>query len=245
MPAKTNIPKVAMVLGAGLGKRMRPITDTIPKPLVHVGGKALIDWGLDSLVQAGVTRVVVNVHYLADKLEAHLLGRKDLKIAFSDEREALLESGGGIIKALPLLGSEPFYLVNSDTFWLDHKHPNLVVMAQFFDAAKMDILLMLATAEQATGHGAATDFVCGAGGRLARYKAGDANPFIYAGVAILHPRIFNGADNDAHSLNREFNVAIENGRLYGLPMDGQWLTVGTPDAIAPAEAVVAAHRTRT
>jgi N-acetyl-alpha-D-muramate 1-phosphate uridylyltransferase len=244
MPAKTNIPKVAMVLGAGLGKRMRPITDTIPKPLVQVGGKALIDWGLDSLVDAGVTRVVVNVHYLADKLEAHLRTRKDLEIAFSDEREALLESGGGIIKALPLLGSEPFYLVNSDTFWLDDKRSNLVAMAEYFDAEKMDILLMLASADQATGHGAATDFVCGADGKLARYKAGDANPFIYAGVAILHPRIFKGAENDAHSLNREFNVAIENGRLFGFPMDGQWLTVGTPDAIAPAEAVVAAHRSQ-
>lgn len=244
MAAKTNIPKVAMVLGAGLGKRMRPITDTIPKPLVQVGGKALIDWGLDSLVDAGVTRVIVNVHYLADNLEAHLRIRKDVNIAISDEREALLESGGGIIKALPLIGSEPFFLVNSDTFWLDGARSNLVAMAEYFDAAKMDILLMLATSEQATGHGAATDFVCGAGGRLVRYKAGDANPFIYAGVAILHPRIFNGALDGAHSLNREFNVAIENGRLYGLPMDGQWLTVGTPDAIAPAEAVVAVHRTR-
>ena len=124
MPAKINIPKVAMVLGAGLGKRMRPITNTIPKPMVKVGGKALIDWGLDSLVEAGVTRVVVNVHYLADRLEAHLQTRKDLGIAYSDEREALLESGGGIVKALPLLGSEPFYLVNSDTFWLDDKRSN-------------------------------------------------------------------------------------------------------------------------
>lgn len=243
MPA--NIPQTAMVLGAGLGKRMRPITDTIPKPMVQVGGKALIDWGLDSLVEAGVTRVVVNVHYLADKLEAHLAARKDLAVAISDEREALLESGGGIIKALPLLGDAPFYLVNSDTFWLDGKCSNLVAMAEFFDPSKMDILLMLATAEQATGHGAATDFVCAADGMLARYKAGDANPFIYAGVAILHPRIFEGALNDAHSLNREFNVAIEKGRLFGLPMDGQWLTVGTPDAIAPAERIVAAYRART
>ncbi len=245
MPAKTNIPKVAMVLGAGLGKRMRPITDTTPKPLVHVGGKALIDWGLDSLVDAGVTRAVVNVHYLADKLEAHLRTRTDLDIVFSNEREALLESGGGIIKALPLLGSEPFYLVNSDTFWLDNKRSNLVAMADYFDAERMDILLMLTTTALATGHGAATDFVCREDGMLTRYKVGDANPFIYAGVAILHPRIFDGAENDAHSLNREFNAAIENSRLFGWPMDGQWLTVGTPDAIAPADAVVAAHRART
>ena len=244
MPAKTNIPQTAMVLGAGLGKRMRPITDTIPKPMVQVGGKALIDWGLDSLVEAGVKRAVVNVHYLADKLEAHLATRKDLQIAISDERVALLESGGGIIKALPLIGDVPFYLVNSDTFWLDDKRSNLIAMADYFDAAKMDILLMLAIAEQATGHGAATDFVRHADGKLARYQAGDADPFIYAGVAILHPRIFGGAAHDAHSLNREFNVAIAAGRLFGLPLEGQWLTVGTPDAIAPAEHIVAAHRAR-
>jgi N-acetyl-alpha-D-muramate 1-phosphate uridylyltransferase len=245
LAASKNIPQTAMVLGAGLGKRMRPITDSIPKPMVTVGGKALIDWGLDSLVDAGVTKAVVNVHYLADILEAHLHGRHDIAIKISDEREALLESGGGIIKALPLLGSDPFFLVNSDTFWLDEGGSNLAAMADYFDASSMDILLMLASEEQATGHGAATDFICAADGKLARFKAGDANPFIYAGVAILHPRIFDGALHDAHSLNREFSKAIEQGRLFGLPMKGKWLTVGTPDAIAPAEAVVAAHRNRT
>ncbi len=234
-----------MVLGAGLGKRMRPITDTLPKPLVPISGKPLIDWGLDCLAEIGVARAVVNVHYLADQLEAHLANRKAPEILISDERDGLLESGGGIIKALPLLGSDPFYLINSDTFWLDEDVSNLTRLADFFDASSMDILLMLASHEQATGHGTTSDFVASPEGRLTRFanrEAGDLSPgYIYAGAAILHPRIFEGALPDAHSLNREFNTANEAGRLFGLPMTGHWLTVGTPDAIAPAEAVVQAH----
>ncbi len=230
-----------MVLGAGLGKRMRPVTDTMPKPLVPVAGKPLIDWGLDSLAAAGVATAVVNVHYLADKLEAHLARRATPSIRISDEREQLLESGGGIIKALPLLGNDPFYLVNSDTFWLDDTEPNLLRLAKAFDPSRMDILLMLAAHDQATGHGDKSDFTIDPDGRIARFAEGAGTGFIYAGVGILHPHIFNGADRDAHSLNREFNAAIAAGRLFGMPMRGQWLTVGTPDAIAPAEAIVARH----
>lgn len=231
-----------MVLGAGLGKRMRPITDTIPKPMVPVAGKPLIDWGLDSLAAAGVAKAVVNVHYLADQLEGHLAGRAYPSIQISDERDALLESGGGIIKALPLLGNEAFYLVNSDTFWLDDGEPNLLRLAKAFDQSRMDIILMLAAHEQATGHGDKSDFTIDSTGRIARFVQGAGKGYIYAGAGILHPRIFAGAQDDAHSLNREFNVAIGAGRLFGLPMQGQWLTVGTPDALAPAEAVVARHK---
>jgi N-acetyl-alpha-D-muramate 1-phosphate uridylyltransferase len=238
----------AMVLGAGLGKRMRPITDTLPKPLVPICGKPLIDWGLDCLAQVGVERAVVNVHYLADQLEAHFVGRKEPSIVISDERDVLLESGGGIMKALPLLGTDPFYLINSDTFWLDKDEPNLARLAKFFDANSMDILLMLASHDQATGHGSSSDFVMAADGRLTRFanRAADDNSvgYIYAGAAILHPRIFDDVESDAHSLNREFNTANAVGRLYGLPMTGHWLTVGTPDAIAPAEAVVKTHLKR-
>ncbi len=230
-----------MVLGAGLGKRMRPITDTIPKPLVPIAGKALIDWGLDSLAAAGVANAVVNVHYLADQLETHLAQRGRPAIQISNERNVLLESGGGIIKALPLLGADPFYLVNSDTFWLDDSEPNLLRLAKAFDPSRMDILLMLASHDQATGHGDKSDFTIDGEGRIARFAEGAGKGYIYAGVGILHPRIFSGADKDAHSLNREFNAAVAVGRLFGLPMRGQWLTVGTPDAIAPAEAVVARH----
>ena len=234
------MPQTAMVLAAGLGKRMRPITDTIPKPMVPVAGKPLLDWGLDHLAEAGVRTAVVNVHYLADQIEAHLSTRNGLAFHISDEREALLESGGGIVKALPLLGSEPFFLINSDTFWLDEGEANLVRLARTFDATSMDILLMLAAHGQATGHGDKSDFTIGPYGRLARFAEAAGTGYIYAGAAILHPRIFNGAEPDAHSLNREFNAAIAAGRLFGMPMHGRWITVGTPDAIAPAEAVVGA-----
>lgn len=234
------LPHTAMVLAAGLGKRMRPITDTMPKPLVKVGGKPLLDWGLDHLAGAGVKTAVVNVHYLADQIESHLSQRNGLDFRISDERESLLESGGGIIKALPLLGQEPFFLINSDTFWLDEGEANLVRLARMFDPARMDILLMLAAHHQATGHGDKSDFTVGPDGRLARYEQGNGEGYIYAGAAILHPRIFDGAEQEPHSLNREFNAAIATGRLFGMPMFGQWVTVGTPDAIAPAEAVVAA-----
>ena len=238
------VPHTAMVLGAGLGKRMRPITDTMPKPLVPVAGKPLIDWGLDRLAAAGVGKAVVNVHYLADQLEAHLAQRSHPAIEISDERNLLLESGGGIIKALPLLGADPFYLVNSDTFWLDDIEPNLLQLAKAFDLARMDILLMLASHEQATGHGDKSDFTIDSDGRITRFTDGPGIGYIYAGVGILHPRIFDGADKNPHSLNHEFNAAIAAGRLFGLPMRGQWLTVGTPDAIAPAEAVVSRHEAR-
>lgn len=229
-----------MVLAAGLGKRMRPVTDKIPKPMVPVAGKPLLDWGLDHLAEAGVQKAVVNVHYLADQIEAHLSTRNGLAFHISDERDVLLESGGGIIKALPLLGADPFFLINSDTFWLDDGEANLVRLARSFDAKSMDILLMLAAHGQATGHGDKSDFTIGKDGRLARFAEGAGTGYIYAGAAILHPRIFDGAQTDAHSLNREFNTAIEAGRLFGMPMHGRWITVGTPDAIAPAEAVVAA-----
>lgn len=245
MNNQTTKLRTAMVLGAGLGKRMRPITDTIPKPLVPVAGKPLIDWGLDCLADVGIERTVVNVHYLADQLDAHLSHRKAPAILISDERAALLESGGGIIKALPLLGTEPFYLINSDTFWLDQDEPNLTRLANFYDAEDMDILLMLAAHDQATGHGNSSDFIVATDGRLTRFASraeNDSSPgYIYAGAAILHPRIFEGVEPDAHSLNREFNTANAAGRLFGLPMNGQWLTVGTPDAIETAEAVVRAH----
>ncbi len=242
MTEKFIVPRTAMVLGAGLGKRMRPVTDTLPKPLVPVAGKALIDWGLDSLAAAGVTKAVVNVHYLGDQLEAHLARRTRPAIRISDERDVLLDSGGGIVNALPLLGADPFYLVNSDTFWLDDAEPNLERLAKAFDPSRMDILLMLASHDQATGHGDTSDFTIDGEGRIARFAEGVGKGYIYAGAGILHPRVFTGADRDVHSLNREFNAAIAVGRLFGLPMRGQWLTVGTPDAIAPAEAVVARHR---
>lgn len=232
-----SIPQTAMVLAAGLGKRMRPITDTIPKPLVKIAGKTLLDWSLDSLAEVGVKKAVVNVHYFPEQIVAHVKDRKAPDIVISDESASLLDSAGGIVKALPGLGPEPFFVVNADTFWMDQGEPNLRRLALEWDAASMDILLMLSHLHTATGHSGGTDFLVAPNGLLRR-AAGDPSGLIYAGAAIVHPRIFEKASAGASSLNRYFDEAIEAGRLFGMPMQGQWITVGTPDAIAPAEAAV-------
>jgi MurNAc alpha-1-phosphate uridylyltransferase len=232
-------PKIAMVLAAGLGKRMLPITATMPKPLVRIAGKTLLDWGLDSLAAAGVTKAVVNVHYYPEQIVAHAAGRRQPAITISDESESLLNSAGGIVKALPELGQKPFYILNADTFWIDRHEPNLKRLALAWDASRMDILLMLADLDSATGHSESTDFLVAPNGALKR-AAGDPTGLIYAGAAIVHPRIFADATPTPHSLNLYFDRAIADGRLFGMKMEGRWITVGTPDAIAPAEAVVAA-----
>lgn len=231
-------PDNAMVLAAGLGKRMRPLTDVTPKPLIAIAGRSLLDRGLDMLVGAGVAKAVVNAHWLGDQVIAHAPTRRDIAIAVSDERERLLDSAGGVVKALPLLGAEPFYLVNADTFWIDRDKPALRTMAEKWDDAAMDMLLLLARPEDATGHTGGADFRLDADGRIAR-AAGAAEGYIYAGAGIVHPRIFAGATAEPHSLNLYFDRLIVNGRLFGHVLEGSWITVGTPDAIAPAEAAVA------
>lgn len=231
-------PHTAMVLAAGLGKRMRPITSTMPKPLVEVRGKALIDYGLDALARAGVKRVVVNVHYMADLVRAHLRRRKDLEIVVSDESETLLESGGGVVKALPQLGSDPFFLINSDTFWIEGYRDNLDLMTEIFDPAGMDALLLIADMKRATGYEGRGDFQMDGEGRLSRVAERDMSPFVYAGAAILKPEIFAGMAEEKFSLNRNFDQAIERERLFGVRLDGLWLTVGTPAAIREAEQVL-------
>ena len=231
-------PRVAMVLAAGLGKRMRPITDTIPKPLVKIAGRTLLDRGLDSLEAAGVTRAVVNVHYFPQQIADHLARRATPQTVISDESDGLLDSAGGIVKALPALGPEPFYILNADTFWLDRSESNLDRLALAWDAAKMDILLMLADLDSATGHSGGTDFVVDVDGRLSR-AAGAPDGLTYAGAAIVDPALFAGAPEGPASLNRYFDAAIAAGRLYGMKMNGRWITVGTPDAIPLAEAAVA------
>ncbi|WP_188911462.1 nucleotidyltransferase family protein [Aureimonas endophytica] len=232
----TKRPNVAMVLAAGLGKRMRPITSTIPKPLVEIRGKALIDYGLDALERAGVSRAVVNVHYLADLMQAHLRRRDGIEIVVSDERDELLESGGGIVRALPLLGPDPFYVINADTFWIDGYRDNLQLMAELWDPRRMDVLLLIAEMRQATGYEGRGDFTMDVEGRLKRVPERDMSPFIYAGAAIVKPELFAGMAEEKFSLNRIFDTAIENERLFGVRLDGLWLTVGTPDAIPAAEA---------
>ncbi|WP_417433302.1 nucleotidyltransferase family protein [Hoeflea sp.] len=235
--------KTAMILAAGLGTRMRPITETLPKPLVEVAGKPLIAYGLEALGRAGVSNIVVNVHYLAPLLVDWLSAWPGADIRISDETAELLDSGGGIVNALPMLGNEPFLVLNADTFWLEEPGAtpdNLARMMDRFDPESMDILLMTARLDQATGHTGAGDFTIAEDGRLHRYK-GDGDPVIYAGAIVLHPRIFKGISEKRFSLNRCFDAAISQGRLFGTAMRGHWLTVGTPEAIGEAEAARSAY----
>jgi MurNAc alpha-1-phosphate uridylyltransferase len=240
MPDKLlhRTPHTAMVLAAGLGTRMRPLTDRTPKPLVEVAGKPLIDHVLDRLAAVGVETAVVNVHYLADQIERHLAGRRAPRIVISDERDRLLDTGGGVVKALPLLGSAPFYHLNSDTLWIDSVRPNLARLADGFDPDRMDGLLLLAATSSSVGYGGRGDFVMGPDGRLRRRLEREVAPFVFAGVAILTPALFAGAPSGAFSLNRLFDQAMEAGRLHGLRLEGVWMHVGEPDAIADAEAAI-------
>ena len=231
-------PQTAMVLAAGFGQRMRPLTDKMPKPLVKVAGKPLLDHVLDRLADAGVTRAVVNVHYLAEQIERHLAARTKPRITISDERGLLLDTGGGVIKALPLLGGAPFFHINSDTIWIDGVQPNLSRLAEHFDAATMDGLLLLAPSAGSIGYDGRGDFTMASDGRLRTRPERDVAPFVYAGAAILSPRLFIGAPPGAFSLTTLFARAIEAGRLHGLRLEGLWMHVGTPEAIAEAEAAI-------
>jgi MurNAc alpha-1-phosphate uridylyltransferase len=239
-PRKAMMPKSAIVLAAGLGTRMRPYNGHIPKPLVAVGGKSLIDYGLDRLAESGVERAVVNVHHLADALERHLAPRRQPQIVISDERAELLGTGGGVAKALPQLGDAPFFLVNSDTLWLDGVKPNFIRLAEAFDPAAMDALLLLAPTTGSIGYTGRGDYMMLADGQLRRRAEREVVPFIYAGAAILSPALFADAPAGAFALTLLFDRAGENGRLFGLRMDGVWMHVGTPEAVAAAEAALTA-----
>jgi MurNAc alpha-1-phosphate uridylyltransferase len=228
-------PRTAMVLAAGFGTRMRPLSSRIPKPLVKVGDRALIDHCLDGLAEAGVETAVVNVHYLADLVEAHVAGRASPSVVISDERDALLDTGGGIKQALPLLGPEPFILRNSDSFWLEGVRRNLDWLTMTWDGERMDGLLLLASTVPAVGYAGRGDFFLDKDGRLSRRRERTVAPFAYAGAAILHPRLLDGAPDGAFSLNKLFDRAIEAGRLFGARLDGIWINVETPKAVALAE----------
>jgi N-acetyl-alpha-D-muramate 1-phosphate uridylyltransferase len=232
-------PAAAMVLAAGLGTRMRPITETIPKPMVEVAGRPLIDHVLDRLAEAGVERAVVNVHYLADQLETHLGSRRRPAITISDERGGLLDTGGGIVRALPALGDGPFYLLNTDSMWIEGARPLLDRLAAAWDPAQMDGLLVVAATVMSSGYFGPGDFLLDGTGRLERRPERITAPFAYTGCGILSPALFEEAADGAFSLNLLFDRAIDAGRLFGLRLDGLWMHVGTPQAIAEAERLIA------
>jgi MurNAc alpha-1-phosphate uridylyltransferase len=232
------VPKIAMVLAAGLGTRMRPYNGSIPKPLVKVGNKALIDYVLDRLAAAGVETAVVNIHHMADQIERHLASRQRPCIVFSDERDELLGTAGGIVKALPLLGDAPFFLVNSDTIWIDGVTSNLSRLAAAFDPATMDGLLLLAPTTTSIGYTGQGDFRMAPDGKLTRRAEREVVPFVYAGAAILSPAFVAGVPPGPSSMSPLFDRAVEAGRISGLRLEGVWMHVGTPDAVMAAEAAI-------
>jgi MurNAc alpha-1-phosphate uridylyltransferase len=228
-------PTRAMVLAAGLGVRMRPLTDRMPKPLVPVAGSPLLDHVLDKLADAGVREAVVNVHYLPDQIIDHVAHRTAPRVIISDERDAVLGTGGGVVKALPLLGDAPFFHINADTLWIDGVRPNLARLAEAFDPARMDILLLMAPTTSSIGYSGNGDYAMTPDGALRRRKEHQVVPFVYAGVAILSPSLFSDAPKGEFSLTKMFDRAGEQERLFGLRMDGVWMHVGTPDAVRAAE----------
>ncbi len=230
------IGEVAMVLAAGFGTRMQPLTATRPKPLIEVAGQPIIAYAFDHLRRAQVKRAVVNAHYLADQIEAWCAGVSIPITQVSDERDAILDTGGGINRALPLLGDEPFFVMNSDSFWVDEGEPALKRLRQAWDHSRMECLLLLSKVQNTTGYDGEGDFAVLADGQLRRRKMlPEDEAYAYIGGYLVSPKLFIGAPRGAFSMNLLWDQAIARGTLYGLVHDGHWLHVGTPEAIGAAE----------
>ena len=232
------MPKTAMIFAAGLGARMRPITDAVPKPLVKVGGAALIDYCLDRFAENGVERAIVNVHWLADQIEAHLATRTKPRIVISDERARLLDQGGGIKRVLPQLGEAPFFLCNTDAFWIEGPRSNLRRLADLFDPERMDAALLVASAAGAVGVDWPGDFTMSPDGRLQARDPRHVAPFVYTGIGIIKPQLFANERSEVFRLAPFFFEAARKGRLFGLRLDGLWLHVGRPESIVEAERAI-------
>jgi MurNAc alpha-1-phosphate uridylyltransferase len=232
------VPKRAMVLAAGLGLRMRPLTDALPKALVEVAGKTLLDRTLDRLAEAGVERAVVNLHHLGGMIRRHLATRRAPEVVFSDESEALLETGGGIARALELLGHDPFLAVNGDVLWLDGARNTLELLASRWDDQATDALLLAQPTVGAVGYEGRGDYFMAPDGRLRRRRHLEMAPFLFAGIQILHPRLFDGAPAGGFSLNLLYDRAEGAGRLFGQRHEGLWAHVGSPQGVAEAAAVL-------
>ncbi len=235
----SETPEKAFVLAAGLGTRMRPLTDRMPKPLVPVAGRALIDHVLDRITAAGIGCAVVNVHYLADQIEAHLSTRVSPRIVISDEREQLLDTGGGVIKARSLLGEQPFLIHNSDSIWLERGGSNLRRLFAAFDAARMDALLLLANGVTSIGYTGACYFHLAADGMLTRRAKGETADFVFTGVSMASSRLLRDAPSGVFSLNRLWDRALAELRIFGIVLNGTWMHVGDPAAVIAAERCIA------
>jgi MurNAc alpha-1-phosphate uridylyltransferase len=236
-------PEKALVFAAGLGTRMRPLTLKLPKPLVRIGGRTMLDHMLDRLDEAGVAEAIVNVHWLADQIEDQLAGRKAPRIKISDEREELLDQGGGIVKVLDEFGGKPFFICNTDALWIDEPESQIARLARAWDGAKMDVLLLLAEVTTSVGVDWRGDFLRDAQGRLSRPGAGETAPYVYAGVGIIKSSLFETCPLEPFRLAPFFFTAAEQGRLFGVTLEGRWLHVGAPEVIGQAEQVYATAAT--
>src|SRR3954454_255329 len=234
-----EVPHTAMIMAAGLGKRMRPLTATTPKPLISVGGKPLLDHVLEKLRAAGVRKVVVNVHYLADAVEAHLASRgHGLEVAISDERKLLMETGGGLVQAATMISSDPFLALNSDNLWVDGPADTLKLLASQWDHSKMDALLLLVPQARALNHKGMGDFHMGRAGRLRRRDRSHVAPFVFTGIQMVSKRLLRDAPPGPFSTNILWDRAIEEGRCFGAVHQGLWFDVGTPQSIQMTEAAL-------
>ena len=235
--AKVVGPKRGMIMAAGLGQRMRPLTNDCPKPLIEVAGRTLLDHAIDRLKHAGVRMIVVNVHYKGEMVIDHLKKRTDVEIRIQDERQKLLDTGGALRKALPHFDGEPFYTHNSDSIWLESWGENLQRMAERWDDKEMDCLMLLAATHSSIGYEGRGDFTMDADGHLAWRQPQRIAPFAWPGIQIMHPRLVKrGPDAEVFSTSKLWDIAAEEGRLCGIRLDGKWMHIGTPDAKAEAEA---------
>lgn len=227
--------KQAFILGAGFGSRMRPLTDTIPKPMVPLAGKPLIDHVIDRLTSVGVEKIVVNVHYLADVLETHLRQINGPEIIISDERAELLDTGGGVKKALEHFGNEPFFIHNSDSVWVEREQNNLAEMVKIFNSKTMDNLLCLANRQTSLGYDGNGDFLLDKEGLISRKPSDVASDHVFIGASIATSNLFQSSPDGAFSLNKLWDASIAKNRVYGLQHQGIWMHVGTTDALSDAE----------
>lgn len=229
----------AMIMAAGFGTRMRPLTNTIPKPLVKVQGRALIDHVMDRLVAAGVKTIVVNIHYMGDQIKAHVEKRKDVEIIISDETDSILDSGGGIFKALPHFKGEPFFHANADTVWVEGASHALDRLKAAWNPDAMDALMLLASTVTTVCYDGRGDFMMDADGRLSRVPEGRVSPFVWMSMEILHPRLFDGMQPGKFSINPLWDKAIAKGRLFGQRLDGVWMHIDRPEAVKQSEEYLA------
>ena len=232
-------PTTAFVLAAGLGTRMRPLTDTLPKPLVPLAGRPMIDHVLDRLQNSGITKAVVNVHYMAEQIGAHVIKRAAPRVVVSDERDALLETGGGVVRALPLIGDAPFVIHNSDSVWIENGTPNITRLLDAWNETRMDSIMLLAPTSTSFGYDGRGDFHMADDGQLRRRTGTGTAPYVFAGVSIIHPCMFKGEAERPFSLNRVWDRSIAAGRLFGITLNGTWMHVGTPEALDDANALIA------